>query len=358
MLKVEEVIGDLLLHHTCVIIPDFGGFVAKPISAKVDVERGSIFPPSKQLLFNKHLISNDGLLISEFSNKNKISFLDSENHVSDYVNTIKETLKNFRNYSLPKVGTFQLDEEGNINFEQDRHFNLLLNAYGLSQVQFIANPLVKEEKETIVVEKSAEIIKSGKRNLWKYAAAACFLPLAFYSIWIPVKSDVLQSGLISYKDFNPFYRQESGLYSKKPLTSGMQSRSVSKKFEEKLTLIENSDLASFKLFNDNTVLVEVKKEAAPSVQQPKEINRLNTIQPSKVIQNSSSKFDYVVGCFANKSNADNFKLKLQNEGFQVHLNSTGSLIRVIIGGAGSSDSLQTIISKANALGYQGWILKN
>jgi hypothetical protein len=33
MLTIEEIIGNLLLRHNCVVIPTFGGFVAKQISA-------------------------------------------------------------------------------------------------------------------------------------------------------------------------------------------------------------------------------------------------------------------------------------------------------------------------------------
>lgn len=358
MIKVEEVIGELLLHHSCVIIPDFGGFVAKSISAKVDLERGSIFPPSKQLLFNKHLIANDGLLISEFSTQNKLSFVDSENHVSEYVKTIKETLKNFRQCTIPKIGTFLIDEEGNINFEQDRYFNLLLTAYGFSQVQFVANPIANEEKDTIEVEKPITELKTVKRNLWKYAAAACFLPLAFYSIWIPVKSDVIQSGLISSKDFNPFYTQESGLYSKKPLRVKTFSEKVSNNFEEKITITENSYIGKFNITSDKSVYVELQEQQLLESSPFETPIFTKALKSSNTIQNSYASFEYVVGCFSNQSNADNLKVKLQSEGFNVSLKSVGSLIRVIVGGANSIDSLQSTILKANTLGYNGWILKN
>ena len=36
MVSVEELIGELLLRHNCVIIPSFGGFVAKQTGASID----------------------------------------------------------------------------------------------------------------------------------------------------------------------------------------------------------------------------------------------------------------------------------------------------------------------------------
>ena len=67
MKHIEQAIGDLLLRHNCVIVPAFGGFVAEQLSAKIDYDKGVMTPPRKALLFNKQLVSNDGLLINEFS---------------------------------------------------------------------------------------------------------------------------------------------------------------------------------------------------------------------------------------------------------------------------------------------------
>ena len=54
---IEELIGDLLLRHNCVVIPTFGGFVAGQTSATFDASKGTILPPRKSLLFNKQLIN-------------------------------------------------------------------------------------------------------------------------------------------------------------------------------------------------------------------------------------------------------------------------------------------------------------
>jgi nucleoid DNA-binding protein len=174
MILVEEILSELLLQHSCVIIPQFGGFVAKQSSAKIDLERNIVIPPSKELLFNKHLISNDGLLINELASKSNCSFQDSENRVFQFVEEINSGLKNAKHFQLSKIGTFLLDAEGNINFEQDRHFNLLLNAYGLTSIQFISKVQVEKTEDDKENEKDPKIIpiQPVKRNKWKYVAAA------------------------------------------------------------------------------------------------------------------------------------------------------------------------------------------
>src|SRR5690606_27088908 len=50
-------------------------------------------------------------------------------------------------------------------------------------------------------------VERERSHAWKYIAAACFLPIAFYSVWIPMKTDVLESGVISINDFNPFKKK-------------------------------------------------------------------------------------------------------------------------------------------------------
>ena len=83
---IEHHIGDLLLRHNCVIVPAFGGFVAKQISAKIDYDKGSMTPPRKSLLFNKQLINNDGLLINEISQSRDISFDEAQLELAYTVN--------------------------------------------------------------------------------------------------------------------------------------------------------------------------------------------------------------------------------------------------------------------------------
>ena len=77
---IEELIGDLLLRHNCVVIPTFGGFVAGQTPAVFDAQKGSITPPRKSLLFNKQLINNDGLLIAAYAHATKKSYEESNDY--------------------------------------------------------------------------------------------------------------------------------------------------------------------------------------------------------------------------------------------------------------------------------------
>ena len=351
MYSVEEIICQLLLRHSCVIIPSFGGFVAQSVSASIDKENGIIHPPSKHLLFNKNLINNDGLLTAEYATFNRINYTDSLSKIDLFTNNLKSELNSGRKVELPKIGTFHLDVEKNICFEQNRYFNFLLNAYGLSNVQFVPSQKVQEvveESITPIVEVEIPIVaietpiidintSRKSRKLIKYvAAAACFLPIAFYSFWIPAKTNVIQSGVISINDFNPFYKSEKGLYS--PSKAGLES-----------VKFEDVSYQASSIISEPTYTESITSDSP-----------IKTLPTSTPIVNSTNKrqaFEYIVGCFSSNSNAVNLVNNLKNQGFDATIISGGNLTRVSIGSASNPKALDSLIQLSNSKGYQGWILK-
>jgi hypothetical protein len=354
MYSVEEIICQLLLRHSCVIIPSFGGFVAQSVSASIDKENGIIHPPSKHLLFNKNLINNDGLLTAEYATFNRINYTDSLSKIDLFTSNLKSELNSGRKVELPKIGTFHLDVEKNICFEQNRYFNFLLNAYGLSNVQFVPSQKVQEvveESITPIVEVEIPIVaietpiidintSRKSRKLIKYvAAAACFLPIAFYSFWIPAKTNVIQSGVISINDFNPFYKSEKGLYS--PSKADLESV----KFEDvSYTPTPYTEIESTEI--EPTEIVSTSESNS----------NLNTSINVKS-SNKRQSFEYIVGCFSSNVNAVNLVNTLKNKGFDATIISGGNLTRVSIGSASNSKALDSLIQLSNSKGYQGWILK-
>jgi len=130
MTSIEQLIGDLLLRHNCVIVPKFGGFVAQQVSAKIDFEKGTMSPPSKALLFNRQLVTNDGLLINEHAIQNACAYEDSKSSIDQLVNDWEREMKAGGRIELERIGILYLDQEKNVCFEQDRFCNLLLASFG------------------------------------------------------------------------------------------------------------------------------------------------------------------------------------------------------------------------------------
>jgi hypothetical protein len=375
MISVEQLIGDLLLRHNCVIVPTFGGFVANQSSATIDYALGTMVPPKKSLLFNRQLINNDGLLVSEYARINAVTYTDASDHVLNTATRWMDTLRRGERVTLENIGQLYFDYERNIRFDQDRFFNLLLQSYGLGKVHFVS----EKQAETVVTGAAASKTETPIRSIdfagvdqveekdngtdtaepkelkkrskaWRYVAAACFLPIAFYSYWIPVKTDVLESGMLSISDFNPFYHSVDGSYQTKALKLRVfpeKERSLDEDVSELPT-----DVKVFSYAFDDDTFIPVKIEAPVSVNEPS----AETQEPSSNAFNAGMHF--VVGCFASETNANNLVDKLRANGFDASIvGQANGLIRVSAGGALSEEALQQVVTKAGSLGFSGWVLR-
>jgi len=345
MIPFEEVICQLILRHNCVVVPHFGGFVAKTISAQIDFEKGLIQAPYKQLLFNRNLINDDGLVLAEYARVNGLYYQEGLEQLQAFVGGLNQDLAQGKNVSIPKLGVFTKDADGVIRFEQDRHFNFLLSSYGLSNLTFI--PTEEEVKETPIVqlnpeEFAKETIKAPSK-FWKYAAAACLLPFAFYSFWIPMKTDVLHSGLISYTDFNPLKGKQVVRYAEKQLNPLEKAFTEDASISDQLSSETPGEIALYQYDESTVFAIQI-----PKVEEP--------VQSIPMVETPAA-FEYVVGCFSDERNAHNFVQKLNSLGFQAHILPGGSLIRVSAGSATSQSEIQAIQSKVSSNGIEGWICK-
>ena len=171
--NVEDHIKELLFRHDCVIIPNFGGLVSNPVSSKINTVSGTIFPPSKLIVFNKNLSINDGLLINHISKKEKISVDDSKNIVFDFSKKITDSLMSERSMRLNNIGLFTLGSEDNIIFHQDIANNFDLNSFGFESFQ------IQKKTKT---KKIIDINQSSTTKKISYKAAAVLIPLILLSL--------------------------------------------------------------------------------------------------------------------------------------------------------------------------------
>jgi nucleoid DNA-binding protein len=391
MKSFGEIISTLLVRHNCVILPNFGGFVARVSPAHIDETRGIITPPRKAILFNQQLTNSDGLLISEYALANEVTYTEAQATIHGIIDLWNDELKSGKRIGIERVGELHLDIHGRLSFVQDRFFNLLLSSYGLGVAKFIPisekvlenvedSSVSKQEKSLIermeeqvdltIIQHPATRIKSSK---WKYvAAAACFLPIAFYSFWIPTKTNALESGMISINDFNPFNAVKPAIY--KQIENNIKGDNLDeeKSLEDQINELP-SDTYSYSYEFDETLFIPIKLKPSNSVsipaaipvvqpipvvkntEKPVVINTANTIQFSGV--KSGVKYA-VVGCFSEISNAKSYVETLKNEGFNAQfLDVKNGLYRISIDSSTTADSLQPTIQKAQAKGYNTWILK-
>ena len=132
-MKISNHIFNLLQEHDCVIVPNFGAFVARNISAKISSDGSKIFPPNKEITFNKSLVKNDGLVINRISSSENISYEVAEDKLNKWV--VKSHKK------LKKQGYFEIKNIGSISLKKDKYIFIpsqnsifLKSSYGLNSI--------------------------------------------------------------------------------------------------------------------------------------------------------------------------------------------------------------------------------
>ena len=147
MIEIERHIEVLLLDNDCVIVPDFGGFVAHHVSARYDAEERLFLPPLRTLGFNSQLRINDSLLAQSYVDAYDISYPEALRRIEDEVLELKRVLNNDGRYTLGSIGVLTVNEEGNYEFEPSEAGVLSPELYGLSSYNF---PLLKDKVNNAV----------------------------------------------------------------------------------------------------------------------------------------------------------------------------------------------------------------
>src|ERR1700744_3717819 len=98
--NIELYISELLFEHDCVILPAFGGFVARAASANFAKTGNILLPPSKSIVFNKNLSNNDGLLAGYIMRKENATYQQATSIIENFVNHCKQQLETQKRFEL------------------------------------------------------------------------------------------------------------------------------------------------------------------------------------------------------------------------------------------------------------------
>lgn len=135
--NIVNLINKLLFSQDCVVIPDFGGFIANYLPADFE-ETAKIFsPPKRRLAFNEVLKFDDKLLASFIAQSEGITREESSKSIQGFVKELREQLQLNRHFSFGEIGTFKLNAEDKLQFESNTQLNLFAEGYGLSQLTFL-----------------------------------------------------------------------------------------------------------------------------------------------------------------------------------------------------------------------------
>ena len=192
-MKFNNHIYPLLKEYNCVVIPNFGSFVCRNISAKFSENHTQLLPPNKEIVFNKNLKENDGVLIKTISDLRNISYSESEKKINSWVKKINKKINSGKSISFQKIGLLKKVDK-NFIFEPNRNSIFLKSSYGLLAV------------DSLEVNKTKVIKPSFNNTMLKYAAIlilfVSFSAISINSYFNYVKSFNENSYSIASKEIN------------------------------------------------------------------------------------------------------------------------------------------------------------
>ena len=227
VIELQRHIEILLLSNDCVIIPDFGGFVAHNVSARYDEHDHTLLPPMRMLGFNPQLRMNDSLLVQSYITAYDISYPEALRRIEGEVDEMKDALDVEGYYTLDSIGTLSVNSDGNIQFEPCEAGVLSPEYYALGACEFyllkdkVGLPVPVEEPTLATEvalptepalldftdneedeERAVKIKLSWIRNTVAIAAAV----VAFFIMVTPISNSNLQTQTMSQLQSKLFYK--------------------------------------------------------------------------------------------------------------------------------------------------------
>jgi hypothetical protein len=301
-MNLYHYIGELLYSHDCVVVPGLGGFVTSYVPAKIHPILHTFSPPSKAVLFNVRLQSNDGVLANYISKKENISYTEAMMRINESVVELDTALEKSRTVEILKVGIIYRDAESNLQFEPTTEANYLLSSFGLTE--FISPAVqrdvfrLRQEKrlyERPVPRRDRRVPVALKRAVW------IGLPLAA----------IIVAGFLSINPLKELYTQYSGVFPE--TATSKETVSVTEPSGKSPALIINDlcDIrlpSGFSVTNDKTLPYPVTGTYSSSADTTGCI-------AANAASTERNKYFVIGGCFQIKENAERFLVDLKKKGF-------------------------------------------
>lgn len=146
----------LLNENDCVILPQWGAFIANHIPANYNTESFTFEPPKRSISFNSAINYNDGLLATSIARKEKCSFESARHLIEEEVISLKAQINYNNELSFGQLGTFSIGNDNNLFFEPNNRSDNESDVFGLRKI-FI-HPIVAQDIEPSPEKENTEDI--------------------------------------------------------------------------------------------------------------------------------------------------------------------------------------------------------
>ncbi len=357
-MKIDTYISTLLYEHDCVIIPGFGGFVTGYAPAKVHPTQHLFTPPHKNITFNKHLKTNDGLLANEIVQIENKTFAEANSVINSFVAETNSALMRGNKVMFNQIGSLFLDVDRSIRFEPDNAVNYLTEAFGMEAIQSlpIKRESVKERIETKFIDRAAIPQERKKRKLLVYAATSLVLLFATSLLFLSLQINVFKNS--NYSSLNPFTERMNALYVERPF---VKSALTEKELNAESFFLPINDTAPFALLSfaddvNKKLVVKLHENTPVAAIEPDKTSVVN----NTTLLTSGLNYHVVSGCFKVESNAQNFvkTLKSKNLNAAIIGQNKDGLFMVSCGDFSNKDEAYRELGRIRSKNTAVWLYEN
>ena len=390
---VLSVLPGMFWDHDCVMLPGLGGFVCNPRSAWYDEAKRQIVPPSRDVLFNARLTTNDGLVANELMAKRGVMYPEALKAVEDLVANLQRQLEAGTTVELPGLGKLYREEDQQVRFMADAEFERMLQSFGHASIPLVAREVVAPtpvtatpkavnapSPEPAVAKPSEKARVIPFRVQLARAAAAVAIPLTLAGAYLLADPAGNQTLLGS----NPLWNAVPVTATYAPVerdvdVAAMAEAVQTERGESIEAFVARTDwegLLEFDILEGRPaagglrVVVPAKPEAeAPQpVAEAKVVEEVATLvvtpepkpkpKPAPVAKPAPVKFMIVGGAFGVQANAEKLASSMRGEGFDtsLHYQNHNGLTVVSMGGYATEASAREALADARARGHEkAWL---
>ncbi|MBK8848297.1 MAG: hypothetical protein IPO27_17865 [Bacteroidetes bacterium] len=339
-MNIVPVIEQLLYKHDCVIVPEFGAFIASFLPAKINSQTQRAHPPCRILAFNSSLVNNDGLLANAIATQNKVSYPEACEIIAQATEKWFTELQAGKHLQMEHIGALYFNDFKALQFLPDSTINYLLDSYGLDTIKLrnaAVNKKIFSDETTLVSTNKKRVKWFNFKNLEAIPVAAAMLLLFVFPQVISRLNSSLSEFLLLNNDsalvsnsknteasINPFNTENTETLPAAPqpavpdenriINQTQQGEDIAAKTETvSTTTIVNMDTKpeAVVALPDKDPGTHIAKSPAPA-DKTKVVNE----QPeSKKITG----FHIVAGCFMSYENAVKFRDELVNDGLKASI---------------------------------------
>lgn len=156
---LSKMVKELILDRDEVTLPGVGTFVAETVPASFSDKGYTINPPYRKLSFRQRQNSEDNSLIALYIKSNGgVDPKQAEKIVTDFLQEMKEVLKQKKNIVFPGLGRLRSTKENNFFFVADEDLDIYPGGFGLEPISLKTHQETPEEVSDAIKKLKEEII--------------------------------------------------------------------------------------------------------------------------------------------------------------------------------------------------------